>query len=378
MSTSPVMQRALALAHGVMNLTSPNPRVGCVICDAQGKVLGEGATQAAGQAHAEIMALRDAAAKGHSVKDATAYVTLEPCAHTGRTGPCCEALVQAGIGRVVASLQDPNPLVAGKGLAYLQAHGVVVSCGDGAKESAELNIGFIRRMTRGTPWVRMKIAASLDGQTALTNGQSQWITGVAARTDGHAWRARACAVLTGIGTVLADDPQLDVRWVEAPRQPRVVLVDSLLEVPLNAKILKGDRDKRVYCARPDPAKMAQLQSLGVQVQVCPNPQGKVDLAWMMADLGRQGVNELHVEAGNKLNGSLIRERLIDEFLVYLAPKWLGLGQGMSTFGPLGNLGDALPLTFQDIQSVGADVRIVARVHGLPQTYAPWGPTSTTN
>lgn len=361
MTTSPMMQRALALAQSVMYLTSPNPRVGCVICDGHGQVLGEGATQAAGQAHAEVMALRDAAAKGHSVIGAAAYVSLEPCAHTGRTGPCCEALARAGIGRVVASLQDPNPLVAGKGLAYLQDQGIEVSCGDGAEESAELNIGFIRRMTHGTPWVRLKVAASLDGQTALNNGQSQWITGLAARTDGHAWRARACAVLTGIGTVLADDPQLDVRLVETPRQPRLVLVDSLLEVPLSAKVLQGDRDKRIYCARPDPGKMAQLQAMGIHVQVCPNPQGKVDLAWMMADLGRQGVNELHIEAGNKLNGSLIREGLVNEFLVYLAPKWLGLGQGMSTFGPLGNLGEALPLAFHDMRSVGADVRILARI-----------------
>ena len=359
--TSRMMQRALALATGVMNLTSPNPRVGCVIADAQGQVLGEGATQAAGQAHAEIMALRDAAAKGHSVVGATAYVTLEPCAHTGRTGPCCEALVQAGIGRVVASMQDPNPLVAGKGLAYLQSHGVDVHCGDGGEESAELNIGFLSRMTRGRPWVRMKVAASLDGQTALNNGQSQWITGVPARTDGHAWRARACAVLTGIGTVLADDPQLDVRLVPTPRQPRLVLVDSLLELPLNAKILQPEREKRVYCARPDPEKMALLQALGVQVLVCPNPQGKVDLAWMLADLGRAGVNELHLEAGNKLNGSFIREGLVDEFLVYLAPQWLGQGQGMSTFGPLDSLNQALPLLFKDVHAVGTDIRLLARV-----------------
>jgi diaminohydroxyphosphoribosylaminopyrimidine deaminase/5-amino-6-(5-phosphoribosylamino)uracil reductase len=335
--------------------------VGCVICDAYGMVLGEGATQAAGQAHAEVMALRDAAAKGLSVVGATAYVTLEPCAHTGRTGPCCEALVQAGIGRVVASLQDPNPLVAGKGLAYLKSHGVEVHCGDGAEASAELNIGFLSRMTRGRPWVRMKVAASLDGQTALNNGQSQWITGLAARTDGHAWRARACALLTGIGTVLTDDPQLDVRLVPTSRQPRLVVVDSLLELPLNAKILQPEREKRVYCAQPDPEKMAQLQAQGVQVLVCPNPQGKVDLAWMLADLGRAGVNELHLEAGNKLNGSFVREGLVDEFLVYLAPKWLGQGQGMSTFGPLGTLGDALPLHFKDIQPIGPDLRVLARV-----------------
>ncbi len=231
------MQQALALARGAIGLSDPNPRVGCVIVAADGRqVLGSGHTQAAGDAHAEIMALRDAAARGHSVAGATAYVTLEPCSHQGRTAPCCDALAAAGIGRVVAALPDPNPLVAGRGFERLRAAGVEVAVGPGAAASRELNIGFFGRMLRGTPWVRMKIAASLDGKTALDNGASQWITSEAARNDGHVWRARAGAVLTGIGTLRDDNPRLDVRAVPTSRQPDAVVVDSRLETPPDARI----------------------------------------------------------------------------------------------------------------------------------------------
>jgi diaminohydroxyphosphoribosylaminopyrimidine deaminase / 5-amino-6-(5-phosphoribosylamino)uracil reductase len=360
---SPMMQRALALARTVMTTTTPNPRVGCVICAPDGTVLGEGATQPAGQAHAEIMALRQAQAMGHSTQGATAYVTLEPCSHHGSTGPCCDALVQAGIAHVVASLQDPNPRVAGQGFAKLQAAGVTVARGDGAAEAIEINIGFISRMVRKTPWVRLKIAASLDGQTALENGQSQWITGSAARADGHAWRARACAVLTGIGTVVADNPRLDVRLVDTARQPRLVLVDSQLDVSADAQLFQPRREVLVYCAQAPVAKVQALQALGITVIALPNSSGKVDLSALLQDLAQRGVNELHVEAGHKLNGSLLREGLVDELLVYLAPLLIGQGQPMSAFGPLSDLSDALPLQFHDVAPIGPDLRLLARLQG---------------
>ena len=355
------MQQALALAEQALYLTSPNPRVGCVIAHADGTVLGSGHTQAAGQAHAEVMALRDAQARGHSVQGATAYVTLEPCSHQGRTGPCCDALIQAGIQRVVASLQDPNPQVAGQGVARLRAAGVQVDVGLLADAARELNIGFFKRMQHGMPWVRMKIAASLDGQTALTNGVSQWITHEAARQDGHAWRARACAVLTGIGTVLEDDPQLDVRAVATPRQPSLVVVDSRLETPLNAKLFGPQRPVWLYAAQDNAEKRRALEAQAAHVTCLGEATGKVDLAQMLRDLALRGVNELHVEAGHKLNGSLLRAGLVDELLVYMAPLLIGEGRGMSNLGPLSNLQEALSLDFHELTQIGPDLRILARV-----------------
>lgn len=358
------MDRALALAQDATGHTEPNPRVGCVIADAQGRVLGEGRTQPAGQAHAEIMALSDAAARGHDVRGATAYVTLEPCSHHGRTGPCCDALVAAGIARVVASLEDPNPLVAGQGFSRLRAAGVSVEVGAGAAAARELNLGFFSRMKRGTPWVRMKIAASLDGQTALASGESQWITGEAARADGHAWRARAGAVLTGIGTVLEDDPRLDVRQAPVGRQPPLVVVDSRLQTPVDAALFRvTGRPVWIYAAETHPQAQAALEARGATVTHLPGPGGKVDLPALMKDLGGRGVNELHVEAGFKLNGSLLRERLVDEFLVYLAPRLVGAGQGMVNIGPLAKLDEATALEFTDVERVGADLRVVARLPG---------------
>jgi diaminohydroxyphosphoribosylaminopyrimidine deaminase/5-amino-6-(5-phosphoribosylamino)uracil reductase len=364
-----MIDRALSLAESAIRLTSPNPRVGCVITDAQGRILGQGHTQRAGGPHAEVMALRDAQAQGHSVMGATAYVTLEPCAHQGRTGPCCDALILAGIGKVVASLADPNPQVAGQGFARLRAAGVDVEIGPGAGASRELNIGFFSRMVRKTPWVRMKIAATLDGKTALPDGRSQWITGVEARTDGHAWRARACAVLTGIGTVLQDRPRLDVRLVDTPRQPHLVIVDSKLETPLDAPLFIAGRTVFIYCATENKAKKQALEALGATV-IClpgaissPGTPPKVDLPAMLHNLARREVNELHVEAGEKLNGSLIREGLVDEFLIYLAPKLMGQGLGMAAFGPLAQLSDALALTFTSTALCGADLRVLARVTG---------------
>lgn len=353
----------MELARRALVLANPNPRVGCVISKGEGDILGQGHTQQAGGPHAEIMALRDAAARGHSVRGATAYVTLEPCSHHGRTGPCCDALIAAGIKKVVAAIADPNPLVSGQGFERLRAAGMEVEVGPGAAQSRELNIGFFSRMIRKTPWVRMKIAASLDGRTALENGTSQWITSEAARIDGHAWRARACAVMTGIGTVRADDPRLDVRLVETPRQPHAVLVDSRLEVPLDAKIFVPDRQLLIYTAAESGEKRAAVEARGATVIALPGPGGKVDLAAMLRDLGQREINELHVEAGDKLNGSLLREGLVDELLVYLAPKLLGQGLGMANLGPFADLGQAVALQFVSTERVGADLRLLARIPG---------------
>ncbi len=357
------MQQALAQARHAVGWSEPNPRVGCLIVARDGQILGQGHTQPAGQAHAEIMALRDAAAQGRSVAGATAYVTLEPCSHHGRTGPCCDALAAAGIARVVAALPDPNPLVAGQGFARLKAAGVEVVQGPGAAESRDLNIGFFSRMVRRTPWLRMKIAASLDGKTALDNGASQWITSEAARADGHAWRARAGAVLTGIGTLLEDNPRLDVRLAPTGRQPDAVVVDSRLQTPPGARIFVPGRTLLIYAAVADSGRQAALEALGAQVVYLPNPAAKVDLAAMLRDLARREINEVHVEAGHKLNGSLVREGLVDELLVYLAPKLVGQGRQMAHFGPIAELSDAMAFEFLSSQRVGPDLRLVARIPG---------------
>jgi diaminohydroxyphosphoribosylaminopyrimidine deaminase/5-amino-6-(5-phosphoribosylamino)uracil reductase len=352
------MALALEWAAKGMYITAPNPRIGCVIVR-DGAVIGAGHTQPAGQAHAEIQALRDAAARGNDVRGATAYVTLEPCSHHGRTPPCSDALVRAGLGRVVAAMADPNPLVAGRGLAQLEAAGIAVSSGVLAEAAYELNIGFFSRMRRGRPWVRLKTAASLDGMTALHGGESQWITGPEARADGHAWRARACAILTGIGTVKTDDPLLNVRGVDTPRQPRRVIVDSRLEIAPEARILQG-APCWIVAAVPNPAKEAALRAAGHEVVNLPNAAGKVDLPALMLELGRREINELHVEAGSKLNASLVREGCVDELLVYLAPSLIGAGQGMFALPPLERLADKRQLRFHEFKQVGADVRILAR------------------
>ena len=366
-TTAHFISQALGLATQALFLSNPNPRVGCVITSRTGEIVGKGSTQRAGGPHAEIMALRDAQARGQDLQGATAYVTLEPCSHHGRTGPCCDALIAAGITRVVASLADPNPLVSGQGFARLRAAGIEVSVGEGAQESFELNIGFFSRMVRKTPWVRMKMAASLDGTTALPNGESQWITSSAARADGHAWRARACAVLTGIGTVLEDNPRLDVRDVATPRQPHVVVVDSQLQTPPDARLLIAGRACYIYCAGSNDTAFQErkqaLESQGAVVVELPNAHNKVDLPAMLADLASRGVNELHVEAGTKLNGSFIREGLVDEMLVYLAPCMLGEGLAMAHFGPLTQLDQGLSMDFKSVEKIGPDVRILARVKG---------------
>jgi diaminohydroxyphosphoribosylaminopyrimidine deaminase / 5-amino-6-(5-phosphoribosylamino)uracil reductase len=356
------MTLALEWAAKGLYTTSPNPRIGCVIVR-DGHVIGAGVTQAAGFDHAEIQALKDAQARGHDVRGATAYVTLEPCNHHGRTPPCSDALVRAGLGRVVAAMDDPNPLVAGQGMAKLAAAGIAVSSGVLADAAHEMNIGFFSRMRRGLPWVRMKSAASLDGMTALHNGQSQWITGPEARADGHAWRARACAILTGIGTVKADDPQLSVRAVETPRQPRRIVVDSRLDIDPRARVLEGG-GTWIVAAVSDPEKEAALRAAGAEIIVLPNAAGKVDLPELMRELGRRQINELHVEAGGKLNGSLIREGCVDELLLYLAPVLLGDAQGMFALPALTDLSRKHTLKFHEVKQIGADLRILARFNPL--------------
>lgn len=352
------IELALQWAAKGMFITTPNPRVGCVIVK-DNQIIGEGYTQPAGQAHAEVQALNDAASRGYDVRGATVYVTLEPCSHYGRTPPCADALVRAGVARVVAATADPNPLVAGQGVAKLKAAGIEVLCGVLEDQAREMNIGFMSRMQRGKPWVRMKAAASLDGKTALHNGSSQWITSGAARDDGHWWRARACAVLTGIGTVQEDDPQLNVRAVETPRQPRRIVVDSRLQISPDARILAGG-GTWIVAAHPNPAKEAQLRDLGAEIIMLSNAHGKVDLPALMLELGKRQINELHVEAGFKLNGSLIREKCVDELLLYLAPSLLGDAQGLFDLPALESLGDKQSLSFHGVEQIGPDLRILAR------------------
>ena len=366
------MREALALAHQAIGLSEPNPRVGCVITAPDGRVLGRGHTQQAGGPHAEVMALRDLQSRGESARGATVHVTLEPCSHHGRTPPCCDALIDAGVARVVMAVEDPNPLVAGQGAARLRAAGIEVIAGalggaltealaDAlAHESRELNIGFFSRMQRGRPWVRLKAAISLDGRTALENGASQWITGAPARTDGHAWRKRAGAVLTGVGTVRDDDPRLDVRLVTTAHQPLRVVIDSKLDTPASARILAPPGRVLVYAAQADAQRSTALTERGAEVALMPGATGKVDLALVLADLAARGINELHVEAGHKLNGSFVREGLVDEFLIYIAPRLLGTGRELAAFGPLQALSDSVALRFVSVTPVGDDLRIIAR------------------
>ena len=353
------MRRALALAEQAMFTTTPNPRVGCVIVQDE-RVIGEGFTQPAGQDHAEVQAMKDARARGETLRGATAYVTLEPCSHYGRTPPCAKGLIEAGVKRVIAAMEDPNPVVAGRGLAMLRDAGVDVRCGLLAQEAREMNIGFVARMTRGTPWVRLKVAASLDGKTALNNGASQWITGAAARADGHAWRARACAILTGIGTVREDDPSLTVREVQTTRQPLRIVVDSHLDISPAARVL-ADGNALVVCADGDAARVARLRDLGVEVLDLPNANGKVELPALLRVLGERQLNEIHVEAGYKLNGSLLREHCVDELLAYFAPCILGDAQGMFHLPALSSLDDKLTLRFTDVRTIDNDLRVMARL-----------------
>ncbi len=356
------MAHALRLAERGLYTTTPNPRVGCVIVRG-GAVVGEGWHTRAGEPHAEVIALR---AAGERAAGATAYVSLEPCSHHGRTPPCAGALVAAKVRRVVAAMRDPNPKVAGDGFAELRRAGIEVGVGVLEDAARELNIGFVARMIRGRPWVRLKVAASLDGRTALADGRSRWITGPDARRDGHAFRARACAVLTGIGTVRDDDPQLTVRDVPTTRQPLRVLVDSRLEVPPAARLLASG-NALVAAAVQDGAKAATLAARGAEVVVLPDASGKVDLAALMGELARRGMNEVHVEAGVKLNGALLAAGLVDELVVYLAPRLIGdSGQGMFALPPLAGLDRAPRLELRDVQRIGTDLRMILRTAGAAE------------
>ncbi len=358
----------LALAEQAVGLSDPNPRVGCLIVSADGAtVLGQGHTQAAGGPHAEVMALRDAQARGADVRGATVYVTLEPCAHHGRTPPCCDALVAAGVGRVEIAVGDPNPLVNGQGAARLAAAGIAIghAPGDVALRARELNIGFFSRMERGRPWVRMKIAASLDGRTALPNGASQWITGPEARTDGHAWRRRAGAVLTGIGTVLADDPSLDVRLVATAKQPLRCVVDARLDTPATARLFESPSPVVLFTASTDAGRRAALLARGAEIVDLPQRAGRLDLDAVLDALAARHVNELHVEAGARLNGALLRTGRVDELLLYVAPTLLGAGRGMADIGALASLAEGIAFDFHDAVKVGTDLRILARTRRVP-------------
>jgi diaminohydroxyphosphoribosylaminopyrimidine deaminase/5-amino-6-(5-phosphoribosylamino)uracil reductase len=332
-----------------------------------GAVVGNGWHERAGEPHAEVHALR---AAGDKARGATAYVTLEPCSHHGRTPPCADALIAAGVIRVVAAMRDPNPLVAGQGLKKLSAAGIAVECGLMEAAARELNIGFVARMAHGMPWIRSKIAASLDGRTALNNGTSKWITGEAARRDVQHWRARSCAVLTGVGTVLADDPQLNVRGTPPLirggregmplRQPLRVVLDSRLSMPPDAVILSGGT--LIYTAAADENKRAALQTKGAEVMLLPGADGQVDLHAVMRDLAQRGINEVLVEAGRTLNGALLKAGLVDELVLYLAPQLLGdAARGMADLGELTQLQQRVDLRWQDVRQVGGDLRIVARI-----------------
>ena len=355
------MQRALELAERGLYTTTPNPRVGAVVVK-DNRIIGEGWHQIAGEPHAEVNAIRDAQQKsGGAVKGAAIYVTLEPCSHHGRTPPCADLLVNEGITRVVAAMEDPNPKVAGQGFATLRAAGIDVRVGLLETEARELNIGFSARMTRGLPWVRLKVAASLDGKTALTNGKSQWITGAEARKDGHAYRARACAILTGIGTVMEDNPQLTVREVTTPRQPLKVIVDSNLQIALDARILQEGEVLIVHAGGHDDARKA-LVDKGFEVVSLPNGAGKIDLPALMKTLAQRNLNEVHVESGFKLNGSLLRENCVDELLIYFAASFIGhSGQGMFNLPELTDLEERRKVRIHRVNLLGADLRLIARL-----------------
>ncbi|WP_051079966.1 bifunctional diaminohydroxyphosphoribosylaminopyrimidine deaminase/5-amino-6-(5-phosphoribosylamino)uracil reductase RibD [Thioalkalivibrio thiocyanodenitrificans] len=357
------MARALQLAHRGLYTTDPNPRVGCVIVR-DGRVAGEGFHVRAGEPHAEILALRSA---GDAVRGATVYVTLEPCAHHGRTPPCADALIAAGVGRVVAAMTDPNPRVAGQGLARVAGAGIETSAGLLEREARALNPGFVSRMERGRPFVRIKLAMSLDGRTAMASGESRWITGEAARHDVQRWRARAGAVLTGIGTVRADDPGLDVRVPAQAlgiggevRQPLRVVLDSRLECPPDARLFSAGGPVLVLTGETDAARYLPLQARGAEVLPVTLAGRGVDLSGVMTLLARREVNELHVEAGPRLCGALMEAGLVDELVIYMAPHLMG-----STARSLVELGvetmdERIALEIGDIRAVGEDWRITAR------------------
>lgn len=354
------MQKALEAARTALFITSPNPRVGCVIV-VDNTVIATGATQQAGGAHAEVMALQAAQQAGYThLEHATVYVTLEPCSHYGRTPPCVQALIQARPKTVVIAMADPNPQVAGKGIAALKQAGIEVVVGVEQAAAFELNIGFVARMVRGTPWLWLKTASSLDGQTALASGQSKWITGPEARHDGQRFRARSCLVLTGIGTCLADNPLLNVRDIDTPRQPIRAVVDSQLRISPDLALFNGD-PVWVFTTRSDAQLAAQLADKNAQLITLPaNSDGQVDLMQLMRWLGAQQINEVHTEAGAQFNGALWQAGLVDAVLSYLAPVVLGPGRPLMQIDALPDLAQATRMEMVETQLIGEDVRIQMR------------------
>jgi diaminohydroxyphosphoribosylaminopyrimidine deaminase / 5-amino-6-(5-phosphoribosylamino)uracil reductase len=352
------MSRALQLAEQGLFTTMPNPRVGCVIVR-DGKIVGEGAHLKAGEPHAEVHAVQQA---GLLAKGATAYVTLEPCNHVGRTPPCSQALVNAGVTKVIAAMQDPNPLVAGRGLAYLQSHHIDVSSGLMQAQAEALNAGFISRMVHKKPFVRCKIAASLDGKTALQNDLSQWITSEPARLDVQHWRARSCAILTGIGTVLSDNPSMTVRNIDIGRQPLKVVVDSHLQTPINAKILHAG-NVLIAFAEDKYQQSAHLINAGAQLLCIPNASGKVCLKTLLTHLAACEINDVMTEGGAGLNGALLSLGLVDELLMYYAPKIMGgAAKNMFNIVSLTQMNQAIHLEIIDVRQVGVDIRLRAKPH----------------
>jgi len=353
------MARALQLAERGLYTTDPNPRVGCVLVKDH-HIVGEGWHERAGEAHAEVHALK---AAGKSAQGSTAYVTLEPCCHHGRTPPCSEALIKAGVTRVVVAMRDPHSQVDGGGIRQLQEAGIAVQSGLLEQPARQLNPGFIRRMQTGRPWVRLKLAMSLDGRTAMASGESQWITGAAARQDVQRWRARSSAILTGVGTVLADDPSMTVRLGDTGRQPLRVIIDTNLSTPARAKILQQPGQTVIMTCSEDEAMREELRNAGAEViTVPPDAHNTVDLAAVLDQLGELEINELHVETGATLAGSLMQAGLVDELIVYMAPVLLGdAARGLFHLPGLESMADRVPLQIKDIRAIGEDWRITAEL-----------------
>lgn len=375
MSPRELMARAVQLAARGLYTTMPNPRVGCVITDDRGEIVGEGWHQRAGLPHAEIEALKDA---GERARGATVYVTLEPCSHTGRTGPCADALIEAGVAKVVYGMQDPNPSVGGEGLQRLKDAGIEVEGPLLEEQCRALNPGFIKRMTLGLPLVRCKSAMSLDGRTAMASGESKWVTGPAARADVQRLRARSCAVVTGVETVRFDNPNLNVRADEMALgllaaessalavaiqeiQPLRVIVDSRLRTPAKAFILQGDAPTLVVTTEAaELSRRQRLEQAGAEVLVLPaDNSGRVDLLALLNELARRQCNEVLVESGATLSGEFLYRGHVDELIVYMAPKLLGSTARPLFELPIAQMGSVLPITITDMRAVGHDWRITA-------------------